>query len=175
MQRIVEIVPHNPDWKQDFEAEAVFWRTVFGEEVVAIHHIGSTAIRGISAKPIVDLLVVVRGIQRVDAFGARLAASGYLPRGENGIPGRRFFIKGTEALRTHHIHVFGAGHPDISRHLEFRDYLNAHPDAAQEYGRLKEELAAAHRRDIDGYVAGKDEFIQVVQERAHQWAMGQRR
>ena len=174
MERIIEVVPHDPQWARAFEREAAFWRHLLGGEIVSAHHIGSTAIRDIYAKPIIDLLLVVRDIRRMDELDADLRAHGYLPRGEAGIAGRRFFIKGTESRRTHHIHVFAEGSPEIARHLEFRDYLNAHPDVAQEYSRLKESLAAAHRHDIDGYMAGKDAFIQDVQTRARQWSQARR-
>ena len=101
MQRVIEVVDHDPGWKGQFEAEADIWRRLLGKDVVAIHHVGSTAIPGICAKPIIDLLVVVRDIERVDELDAEMVSRGYLPRGEYGIPGRRFFIKGTETHRTH--------------------------------------------------------------------------
>jgi len=170
VKRTIEVAPYDPGWVREFEREAAQWRDVLGDEIVAVHHVGSTAIPGLAAKPIIDLLVVVRNIERVDDLDAEMTARGYLPRGEYGIPGRRYFIKGTEIHRTHHIHVFGIGNPDIPRHLEFRDYVIAHSEVAREYGRLKEELAAAHPHDIDAYIAGKDGFIKDVQARAHAWA-----
>ena len=170
MQRVIDVVEHDPGWKVQFEVEAAIWRRLIGHDVVAIHHVGSTAIPRICAKPIIDLLVVVRDIERVDEFNEELTSRGYIPRGEYGIPGRRFFIKGTQTHRTHHIHVYEAGSPEIARHVEFRDYLNAHPEEAQEYSRLKEALANAYRHNIEAYMAGKDEFIKEVQERARIWA-----
>jgi len=169
MNRKVEVVPYDPNWVYAFQAEADEIRRILGQEVVAVHHIGSTAIPNLSAKPIVDLLVVVRDIEKVDAFNERMTQLGYMPKGENGIPGRRYFIKGDEVHRTHHTHIFQTGHPHIDRHLSFRDYLIAHPEDALPYGRLKQELACRFPTDIDGYVAGKDGFIKEIDRKAQAW------
>lgn len=173
VKRVIEVVPHDPEWARQFAQEAEEWREVMGGEIIDVHHVGSTAIQGVSAKPIIDLVIVVQDIERVDAYDAEMTRRGYLPRGEYGIPGRRYFIKGTEIHRTHHIHVYGDGSPEIARHIAFRDYMNAHPDEAAAYGRLKEELAAAHPHDIDAYVDGKDGFIKAAQARALTWARAQ--
>ncbi|NLD73909.1 MAG: GrpB family protein, partial [Chloroflexi bacterium] len=98
-----------------------------------------------------------------------LIAAGYWPRGENGIPGRRFYVKGTDEARTHHVHVFGADSPEVERHLAFRDFMIAHPAEAQAYARLKEDLAARFPEDAEGYVAGKDAFVQEREARASAW------
>lgn len=172
MVRRVEVVPHDPAWAQSFQAEAEVIRAILGSEVVAVHHIGSTAIPGISAKPIVDIMVEVRDIARVDAYADRFAAQGYRPMGENGIPGRRYFIKGPDEARTHHVHIFAAGNPEIERHLTFRDYMIAHPEDARAYSRLKEDLAARFPTDIDSYVAGKDAFVKEIDRRAAAWRTG---
>ncbi len=127
---------------------------------------GSTAIPGIKAKPIVDLLVEVDDIQAIDAYDERMISLGYLPKGEYGIPGRRFFIKGDEDVRTHNIHVYQAGNPEISRHLEFRDFLRVHEVEAQAYSLLKEELARKYPQDMDSYVNGKTEFIRDIEQKS---------
>jgi GrpB-like predicted nucleotidyltransferase (UPF0157 family) len=142
---------------------------VFGREVVAIHHIGSTAIPNICAKPIIDVLVEVQDIEKIDDFNEKMTHEGYQPKGEFGIPGRRFFIKGDDATRTHHLHVFQTGHPDVERHLAFRDYMIAHPEEAQVYSRLKEELAQRFPEDIEGYMAGKDDLIKETDRKARAW------
>jgi GrpB-like predicted nucleotidyltransferase (UPF0157 family) len=115
---------------------------------------------------------VVRDIEKIDAFNERMSQLGYLPKGENGIPGRRFFIKGDEIHRTHHLHIFAVGHPDIERHLNFRDYLIAHPEDALAYGHLKQELARKFSTDIDSYIAGKDGFIKEMDRKAQAWKDG---
>jgi GrpB-like predicted nucleotidyltransferase (UPF0157 family) len=169
MPRQIEVVPYDPAWPQLFEEEVARLAAIFGPEIVAIHHIGSTAIPGINAKPIIDMLVEVRDIEKVDAFDATMSGLGYLPRGEFGIAGRRFFIKGDENHRTHHIHMYQTGHPRIAYHLDFRDYLIAHPEEAQAYSRLKEDLARRYPTDIESYMAGKDGLIKELDHKAEAW------
>jgi GrpB-like predicted nucleotidyltransferase (UPF0157 family) len=174
MVRRVEVVPYDPDWPHLFRMEADRITAILGEEVVAIHHIGSTAIPNIRAKPIIDVLVEVQDIEKIDDFNEEMIERGYRPQGEFGIPGRRFFIKGDAAARTHHVHVFQTSHPRIERYLNFRDYMTAHPGEARAYSRLKEELARRFPADIEGYMAGKDGFIKEVEGRARDWAEGRR-
>ncbi len=161
------MVPHNPEWRQEFEREAEQMTKALGGNVVTVHHIGSTAIPGIYAKPILDILLVVRSHAELDAKQAALEAIGYEARGEAGIPGRRFFRQ-DNALgdRTHQIHAFEDGSPQIMRHLAFRDYLIAHPEAARQYSDLKRILAAQHPSDIEAYMDGKEAFIQEIDQRA---------
>ena len=166
MTRKIQVVPHDPNWSNLFEAEADELTAIFGQQVAAIHHIGSTAIAGISAKPIIDTLVEVHDIEKIDDFNEEMIKRGYQPKGELGIPKRRFFIKGDDANRTHHIHVFQTGNPEIERHLDFRDYMIAHPKEAQAYSRLKGELARRFPEDIEGYMAGKDGFIKEIERKA---------
>lgn len=167
--RVIEVVPHDSRWRVLFERGASELMEILGAGVVAIHHVGSTAIPNISAKPIIDVLVEVRDIERIDDFNREMIDRGYLPKGEFGISGRRFFIKGDEEQRSHHIHVFQVGHPAIARHLAFRDYMIAHPEEAKAYSRLKEELARKFPHDIEGYMAGKDDFIKEIDGQAQAW------
>jgi GrpB-like predicted nucleotidyltransferase (UPF0157 family) len=169
MRRQITVVPYDPRWSDLFQKEADELVAILGEEVMAIHHIGSTAIPGIYAKPIIDVLVEVRDIERIDAFNPEMAKRGYLPRGEFGIRGRRYFIKGTEESRTHHIHVFQTGNPEFERHLAFRDYLRVHPDEAQAYSRLKQDLARRFPRDADSYMDGKNDWIKETERKAKAW------
>jgi len=169
MIRKIEVVPYDPDWSRLFKVEADEIASFFGREVVAIHHIGSTAIPGIRAKPIIDMLVEVQEIEKTDAFNEEMAKRGYQPKGEFGIAGRRFFIKEDEVNRTHHIHVFQNGHPRIEQYLDFRDYMIAHPEEARAYSELKEELAQRFPHDIESYMAGKDSFIKEIDSKARAW------
>lgn len=170
----VEVVPHDPRWRDAFEAEAGRVAAALGETVVAVHHIGSTAIPGIYAKPVIDLLVEVGDINDVDARGAAMESLGYEVMGEYGIPGRRFFRKDDpEGVRTHNLHVFEAGSAQVVRHLAFRDYMIAHPADAREYSELKRRLAQEHPRSIDGYMDGKDGFIKEMDRRAARWRASQ--
>ena len=167
--RNIVVVPYNPGWPDKFQREAKKLAAIFGPELIAIHHVGSTAIPGIMAKPIIDIMPIVQHIERVDALNPALIKLGYEPRGENGISGRRYFAKGGDLNRTHHIHAYQADNPEVTRHLDFRDYLIAHPRLAQQYAQLKVELAKQFPHDIFGYMAGKDAFIQEMILRAYTW------
>ena len=168
MREVVVVAP-DPGWRKGFEAEAVRLPSVFGENLVEMHHIGSTAVPGLAAKPIIDILPVVRDINLVDALNDALAALGYTARGEFGLPGRRYFTRDENGTRTHNVHVYGSGDPEVERHLAFRDYMAAHPDEARAYGRLKEELARRFPTDLDAYMDGKDAFVGERERRALSW------
>ena len=128
-----------------------------------MHHIGSTAVPNIHAKPVIDILLVVQKHAELDAKQAAMEALGYEARGEGGIPGRRFFRRDNkDGDRTHQVHAFEADSPQIARHLAFRDYMIAHPGIAQEYSALKQKLAAEHPNDIEAYMDGKDAFIHEI-------------
>ncbi len=170
----VEVVPHDPRWRDAFEAEAKRVAAALGENVVAVHHIGSTAIPDIYAKPVIDLLVEVGDLAEVDGRSSAMESLGYEVMGEYGIPGRRYFRKDDrEGIRTHHVHAFEAGSAEVERHLAFRDYMIAHPAEAQRYGGLKRKLAEEHPQSMDAYMDGKDGFIKEIDRRAARWRTSQ--
>ena len=165
----VRMVPHDPNWRQEFRQEAGRISAAAGSNAVAVHHVGSTAIPGIYAKPVIDLLLVIQDLAALDEKQLEMEALGYEARGEYGIAGRRFFRRDDKhGDRTHQVHAFEDGSPQIARHLAFRDYMIAHPETAQEYSDLKRELVAQHPNDIEAYMDGKNEFIQEVDKRAAQ-------
>jgi len=169
MQRVL-VVPHDPLWAGEFDRESQLLCLGIGDLLLAIHHIGSTAIPGIYAKPIIDMLAVVNDLAQLDQKSAALESLGYEVMGELGIPGRRYFRKNDSlGRRTHHVHAFQVGSPHIERHLAFRDFMRAHPMLADQYGDLKRKLAAAHPHDIEAYMDGKDGFIKAMQTRALEW------
>ena len=175
MKRI-EVVPHDPQWQAAFEAEAKQIAGALGENVAAIHHIGSTAIPNIYAKPVVDMLVEVKDITELDRQGLALESLGYEVKGEFGIPGRRYFRKDDrEGNRTHQIHAYESGSAELERHLAFRDYMIAHPEDAQSYSELKRKLAEEHSHSMNGYMDGKDSFIKEMDRRAAKWRVSQSR
>ena len=170
----VEVVPHDPHWRDAFEAEAKQVAAALGENVVAVQHIGSTAIPNIHAKPVVDLLIEVREIAEVDGRSLMMESLGYEVMGEYGIPGRRYFRKDNrEGIRTHQVHAFEAGSAEVVRHLAFRDYMIAHPLEAQRYSELKRRLAEEHPQSMDEYMDGKDGFIKEIDRRAALWRSAQ--
>ncbi|BAZ41967.1 hypothetical protein NIES4101_79350 [Calothrix sp. NIES-4101] len=167
--RRVEVVPHNPSWKQEFDRESQLVADALGNNVIQVHHIGSTSIPGIYAKPIIDILVEVTNIHQVDEFNSHMIALGYEAMGEFGLPGRRYFRKEIYQNRTHHVHVFPNNSDDVARHLNFRDYMISHPEDARAYSELKRNLAQKFANDIESYMDGKDGFIQEIQKRASIW------
>ncbi len=125
--RKVEVVEHNREWQDLFAIESVCVARALGQNAIAIHHIGSTAIPNIYAKPIIDLLVEVKDINEVDLHNSFMESFDYQRMGEFGIIGRRYFRKDNSwGIRTHHVHVFEVNSPEIQRHLAFRDYMIAH-------------------------------------------------
>ncbi len=145
MLRKICVVSHDALWPERFAAESAALAAAFGGRATEIQHVGSTSVPGLPAKPIIDILVVTDDIGQVDSLNPALIVLGYEPQGEYGIPGRRFFTKGGDVKRSHHVHVFQQDHPEVSAMLDFRDYLRAHPRQAAEYGRLKEETGAPLR------------------------------
>jgi GrpB-like predicted nucleotidyltransferase (UPF0157 family) len=172
-KRVVEVVPYDTAWSAMFREEKKMMRRILKDEVLEIHHIGSTAIPGMYSKPTIDILVVVRKIEKVDDFNAPMSEIGYVAKGEFGIPGRRFFYKGSDR-RSHHLHIFQEGSPEIDRHLRFRDFMISHPKEAAEYAQLKRGLASRFRSDIDSYCHGKDAFIKEIDAKAEAWVKASR-
>jgi len=167
--RKIEIVPHDPAWADLATTEAAQIMRTLGASILAIHHIGSTAIPGIMAKPTLDLLAEVPNLDEIDELNPRMEALGYAPRGENGIPGRRYFIKLAGETHFCHIHMFLTGNQEIIRHINFRDYLIAHPAEAEAYSRLKAALAAQFPYDSVSYTDGKEQFIREIDRKANRW------
>ncbi|WP_341876281.1 GrpB family protein [Defluviitalea saccharophila] len=165
----VEVVEYNREWPVLFMEEAEEIKRILGEELIDIYHIGSTAVENLRAKPIIDIMPVVRDITKIDAYNKEFEALGYEPKGELGITGRRFFRKGSE-VRTHHIHIFEKSNSkEIRRHLAVRDYLRAHPNEVLEYGQLESKLAVLYPADIEAYCDGKDAFVKELERKALNW------
>lgn len=161
MKKNIEVVTYNPQWPELFESEAKLIKQALGNNCITIHHIGSTSVPGLSAKPIIDMLPVVRDIQAVDTATKAMESLGYEAKGEYGIAFRRYFQKDKD-VRTHNVHVYQEGDPEISRYLKFRDWMRSHPDDAEKYAKLKEELAAKFPQDILQYCNGKDAFVASI-------------
>ena len=165
------ILPHDPQWADAFAREAAKVENLFGSESIELHHIGSTAIPGILAKPVIDMLGVVGALTTVDAAGPALAADGWRGKGENGIAGRRYFQKfGPAGEHSHHLHIFAVGSDPIARHLAFRDYLRALPRKAEEYSRLKAAIAAEPGMIRALYQQRKGPFVTRIEREAVAWA-----
>jgi GrpB-like predicted nucleotidyltransferase (UPF0157 family) len=161
--RIV-VVDYDPAWPRVFETLRAPIRAALGDIALAIHHVGSTAVPGLAAKPIVDIDVVVPA-DRVAAAIAGLAAIGYEHKGDLGVPGREA-MRHPPGTPRHHVYVCPEGNTALANHLAVRDYLRAHPDAARDYADLKTRLAVQFADDVDGYVEGKSTFLIDVLRRS---------
>ncbi len=167
----INVVAPDPTWPNQFAQEAARMLEALGASVGAIHHIGSTAVPGLFAKPVIDILLEVPTLSALDEIAEPMTRLGYEGLGEFGIPGRRYFRK-NDALgaRTHQVHAFLRDAAQARRHVAFRDYLIAHPDVAAAYGTLKRSLAQQHRHDMEAYMDGKDPFINEHEARAITWS-----
>lgn len=156
--KIIEVVPYDPAWPQMFEEEAARIKQTLGENCIVIHHIGSTAVPGLCAKPVIDMIPVVLNVTKVDQATQNMQSLGYEAKGEFGMLFRRFFIK-NPGSRAYHIHVYERDNPEIERHLKFRDWMRTHEDDRQAYATLKQELAMKYPNDREAYCLGKEAFI----------------
>jgi len=164
----VEIRPADASWPAQFKAEAHAIRSALGGSLIYnVHHIGSTAVPGLAAKPIIDIILEVPDRVLWPSLIGPLQRLGYVHWDENPDKTKMFFVKGMPPFgtgRTHHIHVHT---PDaVEPVLRFRDYLIAHPKEARRYEDLKRELAAGFAKDRDGYTRAKDGFVQEVLRKA---------
>jgi GrpB-like predicted nucleotidyltransferase (UPF0157 family) len=164
---LVSVTSYDESWPVQYERESKKVSAALGDLVVAIEHIGSTSVPGLTAKPTIDILVGVRKLEITEQAMARMARLGYQHRGEMGIPGRQYFRKGDRYPRDFNVHVVVWGGPLWNDHVAFRDYLRAHPEWAREYAELKRELLMTPEgRDRSTYQAGKEPFIAETLKRA---------
>ncbi len=168
MKRTMSLVLYDNNWKQHFEVIKDTLKDIFSDKCIDIHHIGSTAIPGMPAKPIIDVMVTVHHINSVDALNEIMEKAHYTPRGENGIPGRRYFQKlacdGINHIE--HIHCFEHDNPLVKDHLMFRDYLMIDKDAFDEYRAVKTEAAKLYPLDPSKYTEYKFDCIMRILKEA---------
>ncbi|MBE5107599.1 GrpB family protein [Bacillus thuringiensis] len=165
----IQVVDYNQNWTKEYQQEKQAIKNILQQELVNSFHIGSTSVPNLKAKPIIDILLVVNNINKLDSFSNQFQEIGYEVMGEFGLPGRRYFRKGKDN-RTHQIHAFQYNNiEEIERHLAFRDYLREHPEICERYGKLKSHLAKQYPNDISGYSDGKDKFIKYVEKEAIKW------
>jgi GrpB-like predicted nucleotidyltransferase (UPF0157 family) len=162
----VKLVAHHPSWAEYFNEEKQLLLQTLGGKVLDIRHIGSTSIPGIPAKPIVDILAAVQTLADVETFTQDLNKIGYKDKGNGDVPGRRYFVKGGEIQRTHHLNFCEMNSVFWRSHLAFRDYLAQHPEIAREYSALKRQLADKFPNDRGAYTDGKEEFVRSILDRA---------
>lgn len=161
-KKLIEVVKYNPEWPQVFRDEAIKIKKALGGNCVTVHHIGSTSIPGIAAKPIIDMLPVVFDLKTVDANNVNMERLGYEVKGEFGFMLRRFFVK----EQAFHVHVFEQNNPEVERHLNFRNWMRDHPKDRNAYASLKKMLAKQYSNDKQSYCFGKDEFVADIDKKA---------
>lgn len=162
----VEVVEYDPGWPGLYERERDLIADALGDLALAIEHVGSTAVPGLGAKPIIDIMVGVRRVADGERCVAPLRGLGYLHKGLDDIPGHRYFRKPVNGRRTHQIHMVEVGSEFWERHLLFRDYLREHPEEARDYYELKLRLAERFGTDRLGYNEAKTEFIRSAEGKA---------
>jgi GrpB-like predicted nucleotidyltransferase (UPF0157 family) len=164
----IELVAYDPRWVDAFQRMRKRLADALGETALRIEHVGSTAIPGIPAKPVVDIQVSVPDIDDDEAFRAPIEAQGFELRFIE--PGHRYFRPPPGVARDYQVHVCQIGSDWERVHLLFRDYLRTHPDVANEYGRMKLRLAGQHGQERIAYNDDKGPFIDAVVRVAEEWA-----
>ena len=159
MPEPVIIVPYDPAWASDFESIRLRLAEVLGDLALDILHVGSTSVVGLAAKPIIDIDMVIDDETALPAVIERLATIGYAFEGDLGVAGRYAFAAPGDLPR-HHPYVCAQDNRELKRHVAFRDFLRANPQAAAAYESLKFELASRFGRDRDGYSQAKTEFVE---------------
>lgn len=161
--RRVIVLPYDAQWKADFEQIKQEIEHAVGDLIITVEHVGSTAVEGLSAKPCIDIDVVIRDYSVFDDVAARLGAVGYIHEGNLGIPDREAF-KYTDKphLQTHHLYVCPQQSKELHRHITFRDFLRKTPDAVRQYGAVKEQAARLFPDDMDRYIACKSPCIEAL-------------
>ncbi|MFO7637214.1 MAG: GNAT family N-acetyltransferase [Clostridia bacterium] len=162
-KKIVRVLPYDPQWKEEFQKIKGMLDEIIGILALGIEHVGSTAVEGLAAKPIIDIDVVMESYRDFTPIKTRLEQAGFVHEGNLGVDDREAFKRIIpDAFMPYHLYVCpkdGKGYLD---HILFRDHLREHPDDAREYGTLKMHLASRHRNDMKGYMKGKEAFIQGI-------------
>jgi GrpB-like predicted nucleotidyltransferase (UPF0157 family) len=157
---------YHKEWARAFEAEKKNLQNLLGHVALDIQHIGSTAVPGLVAKPIIDILMAVKSLGDVSSLRPLLEKAGYEYR-KNGSGNKQIlFVKGPEELRTHYLHITELGGSVWQNDIAFRDYLRSHPKAVEEYQKIKEILASKYGDKREDYTAGKSEFIETILSQA---------
>ena len=166
MRKHVVVTSYDKTWAKDFIEIRDELNTVLKDLVLGIEHVGSTSVEGLSAKPIIDIDVIIQDRENLPDVISALQKIGYSHEGDQGIPGREAFkYEGKEHLRKHHLYVCALDAEELRRHLAFRDYLRNDSEAVAEYSRIKEEGALLYPWDIDKYIEHKSPFIESIYKR----------
>lgn len=164
----VALAAYDPRWPLLFVEERERLMSLFPSQLLDVQHFGSTAVPGLAAKPVIDLLAGVESMAVAESLVEPLLESGYTTSAEFNatLTDRRWFMRWLDGHRTHHLHVVVFGGPEWRRRLRFRDVLRAQPEVAQRYALLKSRLAAEHGSDREAYTRAKSAFVRCVVENA---------
>lgn len=166
MENSVVIEEYSSDWFFQYQKEAMKIREVLSNRILGIEHIGSTSVEGLGAKPIIDFMVGVSDLNKVDEFIEPLHKINYEHVFHKELPNRRFFRKGERGAGTHHLHMYKFGGEDWNNNILFRDYLKTHPDVLIQYCNLKKKLAEEYPNDRAAYTKAKHPFVTQIIENA---------
>lgn len=163
----IRLSEFSENWIRLYHEEAYFLKSIFNHEILRFEHFGSTSVPGMKAKPVIDMICIVKNINNIDQYNEKMRSLNYDVAGEWGISGRRLFRKGGEN-RTHHIHFYETDNPQIDRHLIFRDYLRAHPEEVARYSKFKEDLTQRFENTSE-YSPAKKTFVMEMEKLALAW------
>ena len=163
MAKRVVVVPYDEQWKTYFETIKQHLFPTVKDTIISIEHIGSTSVEGLSAKPIIDIDIVIKDYSVFDTVVERLATLGYIHEGNLGIKDREAFdYKGNTDLPKHHLYVCPDFSLELHRHITFRDYLRTNPEAVIQYSKIKEDGVKLFPDSIDDYIAYKSPCIEAI-------------
>lgn len=169
--RPYQVVEYDPKWRDIYKSHINKIEPILGNEILSVHHVGSTSIPGMWAKPNIDVMVVVHDISKIKQYRTDMELAGYVARGDYSKIDEEYF---TEDLpsgeRVASIHVFQSGNPEIKKHLDFRDYLTTNEDARNRYIKLKKQLVHDRKVHYRGYDDGKQKLISQLNKEAEAWA-----
>ncbi|CAK7086722.1 MAG: hypothetical protein TIS_01906 [Tissierella sp.] len=167
--RTMDVVPYDMKWSFLYEQEKSILIEILSKIILDIQHFGSTSVVGLSAKPIIDIMILVKDINDVDRYNLSMEKVGYIAKGENDIPNRRYFVKmksDYSEKHTHHIHIYEKGNQKAEEELMFRDYLRIDKDAFNEYQDLKLELSKRFYTNPTAYTDGKSDCVNRIMNKA---------
>ena len=167
---VVKLLPHQAEWETNAEETIMLMKTILGDTCIDIQHVGSTSIKHICAKPIIDIAVAVNELADILPYNDVLSKNGMFYRKEE-TTGQLLYLMGDleNEIKTHHIHVVKYNSVNWQNYLNFRDYLNAFPEKARLYNELKQELAKKYASERKLYTDGKSELIKALLKEAKEW------
>jgi GrpB-like predicted nucleotidyltransferase (UPF0157 family) len=180
MQRVLEVLDYDPSWLDEFEREVPFLENAFMHVFLRAHHIGSTSVPGLPAKPTIDIALEVLKGTVIPEYYPQMENLGYVCRGEcldapiPGVPGRFYFVKYEGPKHLVHVHAYEEGHEDLREKLALRDYLRSNAKASERYAALKKRLVEDFATDNLAYMRGKDQLVRELIEEATEWLDGDR-